>query len=114
MKYEDVHLLLNEKLSLFSFCFQKRKSENKIKCYYSLYFDYKFIEQNYEKELDEMGCPIFDGTYSISDNYKRYKVFLRKKRLSMLPNWVAIFISLISLSVSILTLLWQLGYIFQS
>lgn len=111
MDYENIHLMLKEKLSLFSFYFKRRKEEKKIKCYYTLYFEYKFIKQNYMDEPDEMGCPIFDGTYSISDNYRRYKIYLRKKRFEHLPNWIAIIISFISLSVSVITLLWQLGYI---
>lgn len=109
MCYDNVNLMFKEKLSLFSFHFKKRKMEKEIKCYYTLYFKYKFIDQNYEDEPDEMGCPIFDGTYSISDNYRRYKIYLRRKRIEHLPNWLAIIISLISLAVSIATLLWQLG-----
>lgn len=111
--YDNVHLLSREKRSLFSFHFHKRKPENKIKCYYELYFKYKFIKQNYTGEKDEYGCDIFDGTYSISDNYLRYKIYLRKKRIVNLPNWLAILISLISLSISIATLLWQLELILK-
>ncbi len=113
MSFDKIHLLSKEKRSLFSFRFQKRKPENKIKCYATLYFEYHFIEQNFTGKKDDMGCDIFDGTYSISDNYRRYKIYLRKKRISSLPNWFAILISLISLSVSVITLLWQLGLILQ-
>lgn len=105
MNYDNINLMFKEKLSLFSFIFKKRKIEKEIKCFHSIYFEYKFIKQNYENEPDKMGCLIFDGTYSISDNYRRYKIHCRKKRFEHLPNWIAILISLISLAVSIVTYL---------
>lgn len=100
-KYDNIHLLPKEKRSLFSFHFWKNKPKEKIKCYYELCFIYKFIKQNYTGKKDEMGFDILDDTYSISDNYRRYKIYLRKKRFTNLPNWIAIVISLISLFVTL-------------
>lgn len=108
MNYDDINLLLREKLSLFSFHFQKRKPEEKIKCYPSLYFTYKFIKQNYDGIIPETGENKFDGTYSISDNYRRYKVYLRKKRIANLPNWVAITISIITFLITLPVLITEL------
>lgn len=103
--YDDVHLLLKEKLSLFSFNFYKRKPKEKIKHFQSLYFTYRFLCPNYSDEKDQLGFIVEDGTFSISDNYLRYKIYLRKKRFANLPNWIAILLSLISLLISLATLL---------
>lgn len=108
MRYDDIHLLFSEKLSLFSFHFHKRKPEEKIKCYPSLYFTYKFIKQNYDGIIEETGEDRFDGTYSISVNYRRYKVYLRKKRMASMPNWVAITISIITLLINLPILIVEL------
>lgn len=108
MNYDDIHLLFTEKLSLFSFNFQKRKQEEKIKCYRSLYFEYKFIKKNYDGIIEETGENRFDGTYSISNNYRRYRVYLRKKRMASLPNWIAILISIITFLFTLPVLLVEL------
>lgn len=110
MNFDDIHLLLKEKRSLFCFYFKKERELNRIKCFHTLYYQYKFIE-NVPIGEDDEGNTIFKGVYRISDNYRRYKVYLRKKRIQSLPNWVAILISIISLMISALTLLWQLGYL---
>lgn len=111
MLYEEINLKFEEKLSLFSFKLHKRKPEEKIKCYRSLYFEYSFIKQNRLEEVDENGEHIFDGTYSLSDRYYRYLISRRKYIIAHLPNWIAILISLISLIASTLSSLLQLGII---
>lgn len=109
--FEDIYLTLSEKLSLFSFHFHKRKKRERIKHFQKLYYDYDFICENHGTELDPFNHPIHDGTYSLSDRYRRYKIWRRKQRFNSLPNWLAILISLASLALSTITLLWQLGYI---
>lgn len=101
MSYNDVHLLPKEKISLFLFRFKRKRVENKIKCYNSLYFKRGFICQNFNG-TDEMGCPIFDGTYSLSDDFREYKVSRVKWIIAHLPNWVAIAISMATLIFNIL------------
>lgn len=109
--FEDIHLKFGEKASLFSFHFQKRKGKERIKYFQTLYHEYEFLERNLGNEVNYFGHPLPDGTYSISDRYCRYKIWRRKQRFKSLPNWLAILISLISLTFSAITLLWQLGYI---
>ena len=111
MDFDDINLLPAEKRSLFLFHFKKKRVEEKIKCFRSLYTEYHFIKANYTNRMDSFNQPIPDGTYSISVRYERYKVYLKRKRFESLPNWIAIAISLCSLAVSFLTLLWYLGYI---
>ena len=109
MDFEKINLLKAEKRSLFLFHFKKKRIERKIKYFHSLYHEYDFLQKNYSNEVDCFGSPVHDGTYSISDNYRRYKVFRRRKRLEILPNWIAITISFFSLIVSILALLLPLS-----
>ena len=111
MDFSNIYLKPDEKRSLFLFHFKKKRLKEKIKCFRALYEEYGFIKQNYTKELDAFMHPIPDGTYSISDRYERYKVYRKERRIESLPNWIAITFSLFSLIVSVVTLLWQLGYI---
>lgn len=111
MNFDNINLLPGEKFSLFLFNFKKKRIEEKIKHFHSLYYEYQFIDSNKSDSVDGFGAPIPDGTYSVSIKYLRYKVYLRRKRFESLPNWVAIVISLFSLIVTSLSLLWQLGYI---
>lgn len=111
LNFEEIHLKLGEKTSLFSFHFRKRKQKERIKHFHQLYYEYHFLRQNHSGEVDAFNCPIPDGTYSVSDRYCRYKIWRRKQRFKSLPNWLAILISLVSLAISAITLLGQLGYI---
>ncbi len=110
MDFDKINLIFGEKVSLFSFHFKKKKLPHEIKYFENLYYDYQFLKSNCIGQ-DEFGSDIFDGTYSISIKYKRYKVYIHKKRFEHLPNWLAILISLMSFAVSVATLLWQLGMI---
>ena len=104
MTFDDIHLLKAEKHSLFSFRFKKKQHQEEIKCFESLYHKYRFIESNYYKDrADDFGFPVPDGTYSLSVEYLRYRVYLREKRFQSLPNWVAIAISLLAFLVSVIS-----------
>ena len=109
--FEDIHLTSGEKLSLFSFCFKKRRKKERIKHFNKLFYDFEFLKRNLLDERDASNNRIPDGTYSVSDLYCRYKIWRRKQRIKTLPNWLAILFSLISLFFSAITLLWQLGCI---
>ena len=111
MKFDEIILTKGEKQSLRSFLWKPKQSLNEIKHFHSLYYDYRFIKDNYLKERDEFNHPIPSGTYSLSDRYERFKIYRREKRLQSLPNWLAILISLISLIITTLMSLWQLGWI---
>lgn len=110
MLYEDINLTCQEKWSLFLFRFKKNRKEENIKEYWSLYHDRGFIQQNYCGE-DTFGCPIFDGTYSLSKHFHEYKASRRKWFFTHLPAWFALFVSLVSLSISVFNLLINLGIV---
>ncbi len=107
--FEDIHLTSGEKLSLFSFHFQKRKRKERIKHFSTLYYDFEFLSRNLTNEVDANNNRIPDDTYSISDKYCRFKIWRRKQRFKSLPNWIAILISLVTLIFSVVTELWHLG-----
>lgn len=101
MPFDDIHLLKSERRSLLSFLFRKKKRRENIECFESLYETYHFIKANhYADKFDGFNSPIPDGTYSLSTEYQRYRVYLREKRIRELPNWVAIVISLLSLVIN--------------
>ena len=106
--FREIYLTPSEKRSLFLFHFKKKRLEQKIKCFHELYVEYVFIKPNLSSETDDFGCFIPDGTFSLSSRYEHYRVYRKEKRLEILPNWIAISISLFSFVVSLLTLLSQL------
>lgn len=112
MSFDEINLVFGEKISLLSFVLKKKKTPKEIKYFQSLYYEYKFLQSNCIGQ-DEFGSDVFDGTYSIALRYRRYKVYLRKKRFEHLPNWLAVLIALMSFIVSVATLLRQLGLILQ-
>ena len=99
--YEHVHIIRGERSSLFSFHFHRKKKEEDIKHFRALYLKYNFIEANYTGRQDEIGQYIPDGTYSISEDYLRYKSSRRKWLIAHLPNWIALVASFGSLALSI-------------
>ena len=101
MDFNDIHLIFGEKLSLFTFNFKRKQTADKIKYFKSLHDEYQFLRANHIGE-SEYGTDITDETYSISMHYRRYRVYLRKKRFEHLPNWLAILISLVSLAISVI------------
>lgn len=102
VSFDEIHLLRKEKLCLFSFHFYKKQKPDTISCFQSLYSDYGFLKLNSTGLFDETGCEMFDGTYSISDRYYRYKIHRREWTICHLPNWVAIVISLIPYVIKII------------
>lgn len=108
MLYEELNLTFQEKWSLFLFRFKKKRKEEGIKDYWNLYHDLKLIKQNYNGETYE-GEPIFDGTYSLSKLFYKYKVSRRKWLFKQLPAWFALLVSFVSLAISIFNFLVTTG-----
>ena len=110
-KFEDIHLTSGEKLSLFSFHFKKRQRKERIKHFQKLCYDFEFLRRNLKDDRDSYGNRVLDDTCSISDRYCRFKIWRRKQRLKILPNWIAILISFATFVFTVVMQLWQLGYI---
>ena len=106
--FDDICLLPGEKKDLRLLRHKKRVEENKIKHIHNLYVTYDFIHPNYSGKTDLYGVDIPDGTYSLTDNYQRYRVFRIRKTFetnSLIAGIVAAVIS--GVVSSIVTLLLQ-------
>ena len=99
--FEKIHLLFGERISLLSFRFKRKQEESEIKYFYQLYNVYSFIERNYTSEEDSLGFPVDDGTFSLSETYKRYCVF-RTQLFFRGSVWPAIVSGIISVITSVL------------
>ena len=78
--FESVNLLFSEKLILFSLRFKKSRKGSVHSPQLSKLNDYGFIHQNYLPQRGSEGEYLSDGTYSLSDRSRRYRVYLRKQR----------------------------------
>lgn len=77
-----VYLTAREKRILFFMRF-KKKSKIKESDADSLLM-FKLIERNYLPETDELGCIIWDGTFSLTDEYTRFRIAKREDRFNRL------------------------------
>lgn len=78
----DIYLTFREKRTLFFMRF-KGKIEIKESDTYSL-LKFRLIERNYLPETDELGCCIWDGTFSLTDEYTRFRIAKREDRFKRL------------------------------
>ena len=79
--FEDILLTNKEKLILFSLRFHKRQEGNIYAPPYNQLFRYDFISPNYYPERGPEGEDLPDGTFSLTDTYKRYRIYIRKQRI---------------------------------
>lgn len=84
----DVYLTAKEKRVLFFMRF-KKKSKIKESDADSL-LKFKMIERNYLPETDELGCVIWDGTFSLTDEYTRFRIAKREDRFNRLVTPVTV------------------------
>lgn len=68
----EIYLTHREKRILFFLRFKKKMKIKDSDAYPLLNF--KLIEHNYLSETDDFGCVIDDGTYSLTDNYTRFRI----------------------------------------
>lgn len=78
--FESVNLLFREKLILFSLRFKKSRKGDVYSPRLSKLNEYGFIQQNHLPQRGSEGEYLSDGTYSLSDRSRRYRVYLRKQR----------------------------------
>lgn len=79
--FDKIFLTSKEILILTALKFKKKCTGNIYsKPYYQL-FKYNFIAPNYYPEHGPEGESIPDGTFSITDTYRRYCIYQRKQRI---------------------------------
>lgn len=72
----DIYLTAHEKWILFFMRFKKKSAIKESDAYSLLKF--RLIERNYLSETDELGCCIWDGTFSLTDEYTRFRIAKRE------------------------------------
>lgn len=78
----DIYLTAHEKWILFFMRFKKKSAIKESDAYSLLKF--RLIERNYLSETDELGCCIWDGTFSLTDGYTRFRIAKREDRFKRL------------------------------
>lgn len=72
----DVYLTAHEKLTLFVMRFKKKSEISESDA--SPLLKFRLIERNYLPETDELGGLIWDGTFSLTDEYTRFCIARRE------------------------------------
>lgn len=79
--FDNIVLNFKERFILFTLSiFRVRKGDVFSSSLHHLY-QCDLIKQNYLPERDSLGQFIPDGTYSLSDSGRRYKIYLRRNRV---------------------------------
>lgn len=79
--FDKIVLTLKEKWILAALKLQTKRTGNVYSNPYRQLFEYGFIAQNYIPERGSEGESIPDGTFSLTDAYKRYCIYQRKQRI---------------------------------
>lgn len=78
--FSKIVLTRNERFLLFILAFKKKMTGDVHSRELSHLYLSDLICINYCDERDELNSPIPDGTFSLSDTGKRYKIYLRLER----------------------------------
>jgi hypothetical protein len=81
MDYEKIILTRKERLILFNLRFMKRCEGNVYSASLQKLYKYGLISPNYFPEQGSEGEFIPDGTYSLTDEYKRLRIYESKQRI---------------------------------
>lgn len=79
--YDKIILTSNEKFILVTLRFKKKRTGNIYSSKYSPLLKYGLIAPNYFPNPGSEGERIPDGTFSLTDTYKRYCIYQRKQRI---------------------------------
>lgn len=78
--FSRIVLTRNERFLLFLLAFKKKMpGDVHSGGLYHLYLS-DLIQVNYSDKRDRLNTPIPDGTFSLSDTGRRYKIYLRRER----------------------------------
>lgn len=102
--FEDIVLIRSEKSALLKFIFHKRIPEESIADAVQVLVRYGFIKRNYSNKTNEIGEQLPDGTYSLTDQYSRYRKYLKQqfRKSFIYPIIIAFFTSLITTLTTLL------------
>lgn len=105
MDFDGVLLSPREKLILLSLRFRKRRKGNIYASPLNKLQEYGLIAENHMPHRGPEGEAIPDGTYSLTDRAKRYRIYIRRQRLrSYLTPVIVAFLT--SIAANLLKELW--------
>lgn len=78
--FSKIVLTRDERFLLFSLAFKKKMTGDVHSCKLNHLYVSGLICINYSDKRDEFNSRIPDGTFSLSDTGKRYKIYLRRER----------------------------------
>jgi hypothetical protein len=105
--FNEIHLTLSERFKLFCLRIKKSVSESFLGSDLDYLLSVCFIKSNYLlNTTDAIGCPVPDGTYSLTEKYRRYLIFRREKMFFSVLNSVVtpIVVSVITSVITVLVL----------
>lgn len=96
--FDNILLTFSEKLTLLRFLFHKRMPKESLHNSADTLISYGLIRQNSSDKKNCIGESIPDGTYSSTDLFRRYRVYLFKqfKKSVLYPIIVAFITTLIT------------------
>ena len=77
--FEDILLTPREKWILFSLRFYKSRKGDVFSLQLWKLKEYDLISQNYKHTRGKEGCPISNGTYSLTDRAVRFRIYRYKQ-----------------------------------
>lgn len=80
MNFDDILLSPKEKLILLHLRFCKKRKGNVFACPLYKLWEYGLIVENHTSQHGPEGEAIPDGTYSLTDKAKRYRIYIRRQR----------------------------------
>lgn len=100
--FSKINLLFSEHFKLFLMRFKKRVSLKFLgnQAEYLLYI--AFIKANYSEYKNEIGERLPDGTYSLTDKYRRYIVYRHNELMKAIANSI-VFPIIVSVAASVIT-----------
>lgn len=81
MDYDNVLLSSKERLILFHLLFCKKRKGNVFSPPLYKLWAYGLIAENHKPYRGPEGDAIPDGTYSLTDKAKRYRIYVRRQRI---------------------------------
>lgn len=108
--FSNIVLNLSERFVLFRMRFRKRVSQDFIGKPLNYFFEIGFVKRNYGFEKNLIGEAIPDGTFSLTEKYKRYLIYNRNKIFfAICSSFVTPIITSIVISVITVLVLRKLG-----
>lgn len=100
--FDKINLLFSERFKLFLMRFKRRVSLAFLGKHAEYLLQIAFIAANYSGHQNEIGEDLPDGTFSLTEKYRRYIVYRHHEILKTIGNSV-VFPIIVSVTASVIT-----------